>query len=184
MSDPRLVQLSPESIQAVACRVVELLREATGAPEPPSAVGGLLTAAEVAHRFGVRRSWVYEHAAALGVMRLGEGPRPRLRFDTRTVADRLAARSTGEGSREPEAPDVERKRPGRPRRRTGASVELLPIRGPDEVRSTVQSKVAPRRANARGRGDGGSSSAASRTLPLAGDVRTQAQPDLRQNEGG
>jgi hypothetical protein len=48
----------------------------------------LLTAAEVAARFSVDRSWVYAHARELGVVRIGEGPRPRLRFDPAVVAQR------------------------------------------------------------------------------------------------
>jgi hypothetical protein len=36
---------------------------------------------------GVDREWVYEHADQLGAVRLGEGPRPRLRFEVgRAVA--------------------------------------------------------------------------------------------------
>jgi hypothetical protein len=48
----------------------------------------LLTAAEVAARFSVDRSWVYAHARELGVLRIGDGPRPRLRFDPGVVAQR------------------------------------------------------------------------------------------------
>jgi hypothetical protein len=46
----------------------------------------LLTATEVAHRLSVARSWVYEHSNDLGVVRLGDGPRARLRFDPAIVA--------------------------------------------------------------------------------------------------
>jgi hypothetical protein len=48
----------------------------------------LLTAAEVAARFSVDRSWVYAHARELGVVKIGNGPRPRLRFDPAVVAQR------------------------------------------------------------------------------------------------
>jgi hypothetical protein len=48
----------------------------------------LLTAADVARRFSVTRSWVYAHARELGVVRIGDGPRPRLRFDPAVVAQR------------------------------------------------------------------------------------------------
>ena len=51
----------------------------------------LLTAQQVAARFNVDRSWVYAHADELGVVRLGDGPRPRLRFDAAVVAQRLLA---------------------------------------------------------------------------------------------
>ena len=50
----------------------------------------MLTAAQVAARFNVDRGWVYAHAAELGVVRLGDGPRARLRFDPAVVAQRLA----------------------------------------------------------------------------------------------
>lgn len=69
--------------EAVARRVVEKLR---GEPVAP---GGLLDAAEVASRHGVSRAFVYEHADELGAVRLGEvgdGRRPRLRFDPVKVA--------------------------------------------------------------------------------------------------
>lgn len=46
----------------------------------------LLTAAEVAQRFGVNRGWIYAHASELGVVRLGAGLRAPLRFDPTTVA--------------------------------------------------------------------------------------------------
>ena len=48
----------------------------------------LLTASEVAARFSVDRSWVYAHARELGVVRIGDGPRPRLRFDPAVVTQR------------------------------------------------------------------------------------------------
>jgi hypothetical protein len=48
----------------------------------------LLTAAEVAARFSVDRTWVYSHARELGVVKIGSGPRPRLRFDPAVVAQR------------------------------------------------------------------------------------------------
>ena len=52
----------------------------------------LLTAAEVAARFSVDRSWVYAHARELGVVKLGSGPRPRLRFDPAVITQRLLPR--------------------------------------------------------------------------------------------
>ena len=52
----------------------------------------LLTAAEVAARLSVARGWVYEHARELGVVRLGDGPRPRLRFDPAVVERMLLPR--------------------------------------------------------------------------------------------
>jgi hypothetical protein len=86
--------LHPELIDAVARRFLELVREAgaaTGA-DPPD----LLTVAEVAERLKMspkwvyahqRRRWVYAHQRRLGVIKLGDGPKARLRFDPRAVEE-------------------------------------------------------------------------------------------------
>src|SRR4051794_26213047 len=74
--------MTDDEVDVVARRVVALLDRAGEAP-------ALLTAAQVARRFGVARSWVYAHADELGVVRLGDGPRPRLRFDPAVVAQVL-----------------------------------------------------------------------------------------------
>lgn len=41
----------------------------------------LVDAATLAVELGVSRDWVYEHAHELGALRLGSGPKARLRFD-------------------------------------------------------------------------------------------------------
>jgi hypothetical protein len=41
----------------------------------------LVDAATLAVELGVSRDFVYEHAAELGALRLGSGPKARLRFD-------------------------------------------------------------------------------------------------------
>lgn len=53
----------------------------------------LLTPAQVASRYGVSRTWVYAHAKELGAVRLGNGPKARLRFDADKVDDALADNS-------------------------------------------------------------------------------------------
>lgn len=75
--------LDRATLEAIAHEVVDLLRR--DAPGERA----LLTAGQVAARFGVDRSWVYAHAHELGVVRLGFGLRPRLRFDPAVVAQRL-----------------------------------------------------------------------------------------------
>jgi hypothetical protein len=98
------VDLSRGSIEALATRLAELL----GDPSPKSDRrdgGDMITAAEVSARWGISRRWVYENAGALGAMRLGGGPRPRLRFDPAEVADRLGAPAVGPG---PMRPDMRR----------------------------------------------------------------------------
>lgn len=51
--------------------------------------GELLTVSDVAARYRVRPSWVYAHQRELGAIRLGDGPKARLRFDGQTVAAAL-----------------------------------------------------------------------------------------------
>ena len=75
---------------------------------------GWVDAAELARRFGVSRDWVYDNAERLGVIRLGDGPKARMRFDPAIAAQRLSAPG-------PQPPPS-------PKRSTGPSVELLPIR--------------------------------------------------------
>jgi hypothetical protein len=71
-------ELSPETVDAIARRVAELLT-AKPADATPDAQR-LVDAAELARRLRVTPAWVREHADELGVVRIGEGPRPRLRF--------------------------------------------------------------------------------------------------------
>lgn len=80
------LRLAPESIEELACRLAELLRPEEVQPAPPRR---LLTAAEVSEWWRVERRWVYEHADQLGARRLGNGSRPRLRFDPDEVAESL-----------------------------------------------------------------------------------------------
>lgn len=94
---PEEVTLSPESIETLARRLAELLQ-----PTEPKRPRRMVTAKVVAERWGIDRRWVYEHAEQLGAHPLGDGPRPRLRFDPIEVAERLAAmqpRSRGNGRR-------------------------------------------------------------------------------------
>ena len=125
-------------IEGTARLVVKLLREDPGSnvPEPPAQAGGLMTAAEAAHDLGVGRAWVYDHASLLGAIPLGDGPRPRLRFDPACVAAVRDARASREGSRGSQqaqvagATEVPRRRRRRSARTSVQSgPELLPIRG-------------------------------------------------------
>ncbi len=99
---PQEMHLSPESIEALASRLAELI---DGASASPAKVGdgGMLSAAEVASCWGISRRWIYDHAEDLGALRLGGGPRPRLRFDPVEVADRLGAPRVAPGPCRPDA---------------------------------------------------------------------------------
>lgn len=81
--DSNGLRLAPESIEALARSIAELL--ASGERPRPRH----LTAAEVSEWWGVDRAWVYAHATELGAKRLGAGKRPRLRFDADVVAAQI-----------------------------------------------------------------------------------------------
>ena len=80
------VHLDPESVEAIARRLADLLSGGAEAERPRKQ---LLSAEEVSRWWGVSRRWVYDHAECLGARRLGTGSRPRLRFDPDDVAEQL-----------------------------------------------------------------------------------------------
>jgi len=103
----------PEFVDAVAQRVVELLevRGPRAAEADGDSAGSCsLTVAQVAARYGVSRRWVYAHQRELGAMRLGAGPRARLRFDSAVVAAAIAAFEVPGGRKQPGARQSQRGR--------------------------------------------------------------------------
>lgn len=133
-------ELTPDAIEQIAHRVAELLRDQAPARSTPP---GLLNASELARHLGVTRTWVYEHANQLGAITLGDGPRPRLRFDPETATQALhAQRQTP--TRPPTKPDSPR--PGRPRRRPTSTVPLLPVHEPRGTRRILSRLVLSRRS--------------------------------------
>lgn len=105
------IRLDPELVEAIARRVVGLLEER--GLQRREMVG----AAELARRLGVDRSWVYSHAIELGAVKLGDGPKARLRFDPE-ISER-ALRKVGEvPAADPPARSGERA--DRPRRAGGS----------------------------------------------------------------
>ena len=117
------IRLDPPTVEAIARRVVEIL-EQRGLQSRE-----LVDAAELARRFGIERSWVYSHAIELGAVKLGSGPKPRLRFDPQIAARVL--RKAGE-QRTADPPARSGKRADRPSACGGSEVRLLPIRGKGE----------------------------------------------------
>lgn len=118
------IKLDPQTIEAIARRVVVLLekRHFGGGPE-------LVDATELARRFGIERAWIYSHAIELGAVKLGGGAKPRLRFDPEIAARVL--RRVGEGSAA-DPPARSGERAVRPQRCGESEVRLLPIHGPGE----------------------------------------------------
>ena len=117
------IKLDSQATEAIARKVVELL-EKSGLQERE-----LVDAAELARQFGIERSWVYSHAIELGAVKLGSGPKPRLRFDPH-VAARVLRKAGEQTTADP--PARSGKRADRPSAGGGSGVRLLPIRGPGE----------------------------------------------------
>jgi hypothetical protein len=85
MPEPLLAHAN-DLVEAIARRVVELMDESDALAQ-----GRLATAREIAAEFGVTRDWVYANASELGAVRLGSGPKARLRFDCQQVKGRLGS---------------------------------------------------------------------------------------------
>lgn len=106
------VHLDDASVEAIAQRVVDLMHDDGVTTERE-----LVDATEIARRFGLSRDYLYEHADELGAVRLGDGPRARLRFDPTAVAERLGAPPTEPRTQRPT------------RRKARISAPLLPVKG-------------------------------------------------------
>jgi hypothetical protein len=114
------VRLEPDDIEAIADGVAERLAER----DRLRANIGFATAAEVAELYGVTTSWVYANKKRLGAVKLGDGPKARLRFDLERVEQELRPRTASEPRRH------QRMRRSRPRKTVlPPGVELLTGRG-------------------------------------------------------
>ena len=91
MSDRILTASDVEAIvEAIARKVVEIV-------DARSTTFGLVDARALAEELGVSIDYVYAHATQLGAMRLGSGPKARIRFDLDPARQALEVRgATGE----------------------------------------------------------------------------------------
>lgn len=117
------MKLDPDSVEAIAGRVVELLDARRDARLRP-----LVDARDLARLFDLAPSWVREHADELGAIRIGKGAKPRLRFDPEVVGNRLSSRSSSEKSPGARSRGGKRRAAGRGRSSSGTTAPLLPIR--------------------------------------------------------
>jgi hypothetical protein len=83
---------------------------------------GLIDARDLAEELGVARDWVYANAERLGGVRLGDGPRARLRFDAERAREALVVGNEGE---QPRRNGAAPRRRGRPRREAAPVVPLI-----------------------------------------------------------
>jgi hypothetical protein len=117
-------------VEATARRVLELLEERQQ-PSSDQVASGLVDAATLARLLSVTRGTVYEHADEFGAVRLGDGPRSRLRFDVERARAAWTRRVSGGRSHEPEPPTAAPIQRAPRRRRNGATrsgVDLLPVK--------------------------------------------------------
>ena len=99
--------LDERDIEAVAQRVVELL------VDRPAAHDRLVDANELAAILGVEPLWVRHHADMLGAVRLGDGPKPRLRFDAASALARMRTPAPEPTAPTPAGPPQVRRRRAR-----------------------------------------------------------------------
>lgn len=142
MSAP--ARLHPDDVRAIAEAVADLL--ATGRERPVEV--RLADAAEIAEAYRVTAGYVRANAARLGAVRIGNGPRPRLRFDPEVVAERWGSGDGGKRSARPkrEGAPSSAKRSGQPA--SGTGLDLVPVALFNG--NGVTQKAPPRRANGRG----------------------------------
>lgn len=122
------VPLDDHDIEVIAERVVAA-GVITELIEPP------IDATELAQRLGVTRDWVYANATRLGAIKLGDGPKARLRFDLATAMAALHCEQSSMRVTQEEP----RRGPGRPRGTRRRSTARL-IRGRGE-RTTSRSGI-------------------------------------------
>jgi hypothetical protein len=92
------VRLRSQGGPVLARGDVEAIEEATAQKlleiiATPATTFGLIGARELAEGLGVSLDYVYAHAAELGAMRLGSGPKARIRFDLDRAREALEART-------------------------------------------------------------------------------------------
>ena len=101
LTDEQLDRLADALADRVADRLAEQVADTT---RVASGRSSLVSAGELAALLGVIRDTVYEHADELGAVRIGdvgEGKRPRLRFDVDQALERWTARVPSESSQQP-----------------------------------------------------------------------------------
>jgi hypothetical protein len=108
--------LDDDDVEAIAERVALKLL-AGGAQR------ALVDVAAIARMLGVSVDYVYGHAAELGGVRLGTGPKARWRFDPRVAATALGGPSSGQPQCAP-TPAQKRRGSSGPQPRSSDLIEL------------------------------------------------------------
>jgi hypothetical protein len=117
------IMLAPEQLAELADLIADRLREDQALA---TSRGGLVDAHELAAQLGVSESWVYANADLLGVVRLGSGSRPRLRFDPVAAREAMGCSSGKQSQAESGSTAGD---PPSPRARQRRSPDLAPKPG-------------------------------------------------------
>jgi hypothetical protein len=115
------ITLTDEQLDELADRVADRLQQAPAAQ--------YVDAATLASRLGLSRDAVYAKAADLGGVKIGDGLRPRWRFDLDRALEAWSGRLVSERSQDPQTPTSRGVSRRRRRAAKGSSAGLLPIRG-------------------------------------------------------
>ena len=117
-ANARTAEAAQATAEEIARRVVELVDDRTRDPFR------LLDSRTVARMLAVSEEWVREHAAELGAVRVGDGPKGALRSDAARVRAALERRRLDRPK------DRQRRRPGQRRQ----SRALIPAAVPADVK--------------------------------------------------
>jgi hypothetical protein len=134
------VDLTPQAVEQVATRVAQLLHRQQQAhdQEQTQEKLGLLTVAKLAKHLDLNPAYIYEHADELEAIRIGDGPKARIRFDLHTAE---AALKKLQATREPAPPETAGRKRRQPVERGSYTPDapLLEIRRLDArgIRSAV-----------------------------------------------
>jgi hypothetical protein len=107
-------------VDAIAHRVAELLEQR----DERDRFTRLVDAETLAGLLGVSRSTVYEHAVELGAVEVGNGSKPRLRFDVEQARAAWTRKAAAAGAADETRPPMRAPR----RRRSRSEDALLPVR--------------------------------------------------------
>jgi len=137
------LELTDRQLDALADRLAPRLAALLADAKPAPGERQLVTAAALARELGTTRTWVYEHAEELGVVRLGEqgkdakgkDRRPRLRFDLEAARAQTAC-SAGKPSHA-EKPSVDGAPARKMKRRPARLPNRLPTKGAIRARPRV-----------------------------------------------
>ena len=102
--------LADQLVDPLAQRLLDLLKDQGILATDRRPAAEWIDATEMARRLGVTRTWVYEHAVELGAVRIGEGPRPRLRFPPNQIGSASSKPSAAQAREKNRRPEPKRAR--------------------------------------------------------------------------